>query len=340
MDQSLLILAVVWAISTISVVTAYLFGGQFWYVEHRLDLKLRQFPGGVSGAYGEITLTTLLLVLIWATDLAAKDVSLAGMFENNPVFWLSAACGLGVMIIGRGLYTALTHRECVSHGVSNARLALCYTSYAPYSVINFLIGAVLLGLIVQQFSIDAETLKRLGDAALLPVKADAPLSEEAAIRAIDLAFTDIAILLNGAEDHLTPIFIVASGGLLLNFLILATPMRALFRDVAVMVTVGISVACAVLVSVGIYLVFSGSYTRLVTDAFSAFTDHRGLMATAHWEIAARYGDILQALEDRRRFIGFLSGITNEWGAVAALLGVLQWAASTIKSKDTAQEPAP
>jgi len=334
MDHVSVVLLLAWVSALVSVSLAYVIAGRFWVVEHCLNFQLNGKEKSVSGVYGEAFLISFIIGLLWIIDRVTNETSLLGLVSDYPVIVFTVSALVIIVILLRGIRTAFSEQTSQGdHAISSHQLALCYTVYTVFSSVIFLAAAAIIVLLFGEFNADGKAFLDGREAILQSLSNMGHLSAEETVRQIDLAYTDVHRTLSRGEDQLTPIFIAAGAAFLLNFFILSTPLKSVFREDAVMVTLILNVLAIIGVTLAAFFMFSGGYSQLVENALDGAWQARPAMETAYWEVTARYNDILQALEERRSFLSFLTGVSNEWGGVAAALGVLQWVSMSMINKE-------
>ena len=335
MDQVTTLLFGAWLTALASVFIAYGIAGRFWAIEHRLSFVLSGKEKTASGAYGEAFLVSFVIGLLWVTNFVTEKTEIIELVQAHLGLFVAGSAVMVIVILLRGIRTAFSAQTSEGeHAISSHQLALCYSVYTVFSSIIFLSAAFIVILLLVEFYADGQTFQEGIEAILLGLSDVEHLPAEAAVRQVDLAYTDVHRILNRAEDQLTPVFIGAGAAFLLNFFILSTPLKSVFRNDAVMLTLILNAMAIIAVTVAAFSMFSGGYSQLVDRTLDAVWLARPTMDTAYWEVTARYNDLLQTLEERRSFLSFLTGVSNEWGGVAAALGVLQWVSMSLNTKES------
>jgi hypothetical protein len=68
----------------------------------------------------------------------------------------------------------------------------------------------------------------------------------------------------------------------------------------------------------------------VNDYLQALGRFREPLESANWQAMGRYAQIFFAVDQKKNPIAFITDLSNDWGGLAAILGMLQWAVSQFK----------
>jgi len=328
------ILLIAWVAAIISVVLAYIIAGPIWVRRHSLWFYVGKQKRRVSGLYGEIAIVSFAAAMVWLIDSAGKDVSLGGLIVLNPAATLAAAVAVGLVVYIHGIRTALA-------GEPDERLPLIFTYlvYGIYSLIVFAVGAAVVALLVMQALADTAHLSALADAAIgnLPTGADA--GQAALMRGVEFSYIDMQDLLSKAEDSMTPVFVFMAGIFAINLAVRLTPLRSLFINNAVLMTmVSTLIGLAAVLVVGAWT-YVGNYSGVITQYVDALTALRPAASNLDPLSLARYTSITVEMMDQKSLLSFISSISSEWGGVAAALGLAQWVAQQFNRPEAEESPA-
>ena len=126
---------------------------------------------------------------------------------------------------------------------------------------------------------------------------------------------------------------------MVNLLILHTPIRSLFLDNAVFLTnLSTMTAIAAIVIFGA-TVYIGAYSGFVNDYLGALAKFKEPLASASWQAMSRYSTIFFIVDQKKNPIAFITDLSNDWGGLAAVLGMLQWAVGQFKKPGAEASPA-
>lgn len=328
-----MILLIAWLAAVATVVLAYIIAGPIWVERHSLWFKVGNQRRRVSGMYGEIAIVSFAAGMVWLIDSAGKDVSLDGLVADYPMFTLAAAVVVGLVVYIHGIRTAFAAKP---H--ERWRLFFTYLVYGIYSLTVFAIGAVVVALLVTQAISDTQTLSSLADRAIAGLPAGIAASDADLIRSIEFSYVDMQSLLSEAEETMTPVFMFMAGIFAINLSIRLTPLRSLFINNAVLLTmISTLIGLLAVVAVGTWT-YVGNYAAVITHYVDALDGLRGQAQTMRPFYVMRYSEILVEMIDQKSLLSFVSRISSQWGGVAAGLGLAQWIAQQFNKQEAEESP--
>ncbi|WP_321488884.1 hypothetical protein [uncultured Hyphomonas sp.] len=328
-----MILLIAWLAAIVTVVLAYIIAGPIWVKRHSLWFNVGKQRRRVSGMYGEIAIVSFAAGMVWLIDSAGKDVSLGGLMADHPAFTLGAAIVVGLVVYVHGIRTAFA-----AEPDERWRLFFTYLVYGIYSLTVFAIGAVVVALLVTQAISDTQTLSGLADKAIGGLPAGIAGSDADLIRSIEFSYVDMQSLLSEAEDTMTPVFMFMAGIFAINLSIRLTPLRSLFINNAVLLTmISTLIGLLAVVAVGTWT-YVGNYSAVISQYVDALEDLRGQAETMRPFYVMRYSEILVEMLDQKSLLSFVSRISSQWGGVAAGLGLAQWIAQQFNRPEAEESP--
>lgn len=334
-----MILLIAWLVAIVTVALAYVIAGPIWVKRHSLRFRVGKTVRRTSGAYGEIALISFAAAMVWLIDSAGKDVSLAGLIRDYPLPVLATAIVVGLVVYIHGIRTALA-----AEPDERGRLVLTYLVYGIYSLIIFAVGAVVVALLVMQAISDTQSLSALADKVIsgLPAGAGSGAgsggSDADLIRSIELSYLDMQSLLSEAEDSMTPVFMFMAGIFAINLAVRLTPLRSLFINNAVLLTmVSTLIGLLAVVAVGTWT-YVGNYSAVITHYVEALAGLRGQAEAMRPFYVMRYSEIMVEMLDQKSLLSFVTRISSEWGGVAAALGLAQWVVQQFNRPEAEESP--
>jgi len=328
-----LILLIAWLAAVATVVLAYIIAGPIWVKRHSLWFHVGKQKRRVSGMYGEIAIVSFAAAMVWLIDSAGKDVSLGGLIADYPMAVLIAAMVVGLVVYVHGIRTALA-----AEPDERVRLIFTYLVYGIYSVTVFAIGAVVVALLVMQAIADTQTLSGLAGKAVAGLPAGAVGSDADLIRSIEFSYLDMQSLLSEAEETMTPVFMFMAGIFAINLAIRLTPLRSLFINNAVLLTmISTLIGLLAVVAVGAWT-YVGNYAAVINHYVDALQGLRGQAEAMRPFYVMRYSEIMVEMLDQKSLLSFVSRISSQWGGVAAALGLAQWIAQQFNRPEAEESP--
>ncbi|MEQ9506208.1 MAG: hypothetical protein RLO80_08035 [Hyphomonas sp.] len=329
-----MILLSAWLLAIATVVLAYVIAGPVWVKRHSLRFRVGKSVRRTSGAYGEIALVTFGAAMVWMLDSASRHVSLGGIIGQYPMATLAGLIGVGLVVYIHGVRTAFA-------GEPDERIPLFWTYmvYGIYSLIFFAGGVALVALLVQQTMADADNLQILSQAAINSLPGTEVTGENALMRDLELSYLDVQLMLSQAEDSMTPVFVFMAGIFAINLAVRLTPLRSLFINNAVLLTmVSTLIGLAAVLVVGAWT-YIGSYASVISDYVDALTRMRGQMLEVNPEFVTRYAAITVEMMEQKSLLSFISRVSSEWGGIAAVLGLSQWIAQQFNRPEADESAA-
>jgi len=302
--------------------------GWVWVERHSLQFTIGSRPARCSGAVGEAIILGVCAGILYLVDLTTPAFTISDLIQQHPRAWLIALVVMATVI---GTYSVLAAIKAPAEGRPadfRPRLARAYSVYSGYSTLLFTGGLLLLFTLVSQFSIDAKGFH--AEASRILAAAVPGGGTDAMMGAIERTYLDATLALNSVKDQMAPVFIFAVGIFAVNLLILHTPIRSLYLDNAVFLT-NLSTLVAIL-AIGICgaSVYLGAYSGFVNDYLGALARFKEPLAAGSWQTMGRYSQILFTMDQKRNPIAFITDLANDWGGLAAILGMLQWAIGQFK----------
>ncbi|MEO1964078.1 hypothetical protein [Hyphomonas sp.] len=328
-----MILLIAWLTAVATVVLAYVIAGPIWVKRHSLRFRVGKTVRRTSGAYGEIAIVSFAAAMVWLIDSAGKDVSLASLIMDHPVPVGVAAIVVGLVVYIHGIRTAFA-----AEPDERWRLFFTYLVYGIYSLIVFAVGAVVVALLVMQAIADTQNLSSLADAAIAGLPAGPGVGNGDLIRSIEFSYLDMQSLLSVAEESMTPVFMFMAGIFAINLAIRLTPLRSLFINNAVLLTmISTLIGLMAVLAVGIWT-YVGNYSAVITQYVDAMAALRPQAAKMHPDYVIRYSEIMVEMMDQKSLLSFVTRISSEWGGVAAALGLAQWVAQQFNRPEADESP--
>lgn len=329
-----MILLIAWLVAIATVVLAYIIAGPIWVKRHSLRFRVGKSVRRTSGAYGEIALVTFAAAMVGLIDSAGRDVSLGGLIMDHPVATLASAIGVGLVVYIHGIRTAFA-----AEPDERWRLFFTYMVYGIYSLIIFAGGAVVVGLLVAQAMSDTATLSGLAQTGIANLPSGAGVKEADLIRGLEFSYLDMQTLLSEAEDSMTPVFVFMAGIFAINLAVRLTPLRSLFINNAVLLTmVTTMIGLLAVLAVGAWT-YVGNYSAVITEYVDALARLRPQAEQMRPFYVMRYSEIMVEMLDQKSLLSFVTRISSEWGGVAAALGLAQWVAQQFNRPEADESPA-
>ena len=311
-----------WGCALLAVMLAYWIAGDIWVRRHSLRFNVGSSEVRWSGAVGEMLIVTFAAALVIIIDLASPGVSLDEAMLAHPTLVAGVFGFVALVVYIHGYRTAwAAERD------ERVRLAFTYTVYGVYSLVVFAVGAMLIYLLLDQFRQDFSLFSETSGSIIARLdQLEGASTTDQATRILELSYLDTQKLLASTEQSMSPVFILMAGIFSINLAVRLTPLRALFINNAVLLTqlstlVGL---LAVLVAGG--WVYVGSYTTFL-DTFIGRLDSLEEMVSQEFPgTLSRYSEIYLDAVSQKSLVGFITRMSNEWGGLAAILGIAQWVA--------------
>lgn len=310
-----------WLAAVISVVLAYIVAGHIWKREHSMFFGDSEKPLELSGAVGEVFIVTAGALFLLAINEVCEEVSPGWILTTFPVY---SAAFFALVVIG--VYAYGVYKGMTGLPGEKTRLTATYMVYGVFSAVLFSGICMLAALMIAEAVIDADRFS--ADAGQVLTSAEAlgalPIAEKTS--GLNMVFLDTQAVLKRLEGAMSPVFVFAAGLFAFNLVVRYTPLRRAFAKEAMLATyVTTFVALALVVVTGIW-VYTGQYSTFIGDVLAAMQPMRADFFAAAPDYNSRYTDIWLRLVDDQALLGFLSRMSDQWGGVAALLGIFQWSA--------------
>jgi hypothetical protein len=329
-----LILLFAWLLAVVSVVLAYIIAGPVWVRRHSLKFRVGKSVRRTSGAYGEIALVTFGALMVWMLDSASRDVTLGGIISARPLATTGAMVAVGLIVYVHGIRTAFA-----AEPDERVPLFFTYLVYGVFSLIFFAGGAALVALLVQQTMTDAASLKALAQGAIASIPGPDVSDGNVLMRGLELSYLDIQFMLSQAEQSMTPVFVFMAGIFSINLAVRLTPLRSLFINNAVLLTmVSTLIGLAAVLVIGTWT-YVGSYASVISDYVDALEGLRGQMGGVKPEFVSRYSQITIEMMQQKSLLNFITRVSSEWGGIAAVLGLAQWIAQQFNRPEAEESSA-
>ncbi|MBY9066855.1 hypothetical protein K1X12_08080 [Hyphomonas sp. WL0036] len=329
-----MILLLAWLAAIASVVIAYIVAGPIWVRRHSLRFRVGKSVRRTSGAYGEMLLVSIGALMVWMIDSASPYASVEGIVSAHPMATLGVLVAVGLVVYIHGVRTALA-----ADTGERARLMLTYLVYGVFSLIFFAGGAALIFLLVQQTTADAARLHVLAQAAIGNIPGPEVTGSDALMRGLELSYLDIQFMLQQAENSMTPVFVFMAGIFAINLAVRLTPLRSLFVNNAVLLTlVSTLIGLTAVIVVGTWT-YVGSYASVITEYVGALEQFRSRTGLMKPEYVTRYSQITIEMMQQKSLLSFFSRISSEWGGIAAALGLAQWVAQQFNRPEAEESPS-
>jgi len=321
------VLAAGWLVGSLFLVASYHCAGPIWIERHSLRFKLAGEDRRCSGAIGEMAILFYCAALLWLVDAATPGTDFIGIISRHPMAALGAIAFVAA-IVAFHTVKAVEHPD----PKSRKRLRQTYAIYAVYSTLIFAGGIILIYTLVSQFWADTRNFSADADEILARVRAAGAMDASGASRIVEATYLDAMRLLKLAQDQMTPVFIFAIGIFTVNLLILHTPLRGLFLTNAVFLTnVSTLIAIAAVGAFGA-IVYIFSYNAFVEDYSKALLALPANIVAGDYMFQRRFTDIVLAMQAKSSLVGFVSEMSDEWGGLTAIVGIIQAAASRLAKK--------
>jgi hypothetical protein len=318
-----------WVLGTILLAASYGLAGHVWVERHSLKFNIGSRPAQCSGAVGESIILGVCAGILYLVDITTPAFSILEVLAQHARWWIVTACVMGGVIL---TYSVLAAVKSPTEGQPpdvRGRLVRAYLVYSGYSTLIFTGGLVLLFTLVSQFTVDAKIFHE-ATSRVLAAAVPTSTSGDVLMATVEKTYLDSMTILNSVKDQMAPVFIFAVGIFVVNLLILHTPVRSLFLDNAVFLT-NLSTLVAILaIAICGAAVYIGAYSGFVNDYVSALTKFKEPLANASWQAMSRYSTIFFIVDGKKNPIAFITEMANEWGGLAAVLGMIQWAISQFK----------
>ncbi|KCZ52848.1 hypothetical protein [Hyphomonas pacifica] len=329
-----MILFVGWAIAVITVAIGYVIAGPIWVKRHSLRFRVGHTLRRCSGMYGEIALVTFGAMLVYLIDQSSPSTTVDELVMARPMVSLGAVILVALVVYVHGIRTAMA-----AETGERGRLGFTYSIYGVFSTVFFAGGLALIALVVTQALADASNFSELSKAAIAQLPMSGEADTDTLQRGLELSYLDTQLLLSKAEDSMSPVFVFMAGIFAINLAIRLTPLRSLFINNAVLLTMVTTIIGVIAVLVVGAWTYIGYYSSFINDYLEALTEFRGFIVKANPDALERYSDIYVEMIDQKALLGFVTRISNEWGGVAAVLGVTQWIVEQFNRPEQEESPA-
>jgi hypothetical protein len=318
-----------WLLGTALLAAGYWLAGPVWVERHSLKFHIGSRPARCSGAVGEAVIFSVCAGILYLVDITTPAFTISELLAQNARWWLLTAGVMAGVIL---LYSVSTALKSPAEGQApdfRKRLVRAYLVYSGYSTLLFTGGLLLLITLLSQFSIDAKEFQAT-TSRILAEAVPASGSPDGMMAVIERTFLDAMTTLNSVKDQMAPVFIFAIGIFAVNLLILHTPIRSLYLNNAVFLTNLSTLAAIAAIVIFGASVYIGAYSGFVNDYLQALGRFREPLESANWQAMGRYAQIFFAVDQKKNPIAFITDLSNDWGGLAAILGMLQWAVSQFK----------
>lgn len=309
-----------WLVAVVSVSLAYWIAGPIWIERHSLRYRMSGRMHRASGAVGEITLLTFGAAMVVGIDLASRDSNLDGLFTSWPL-----PMALAFLFILPFIWIHSVRSGLAAPVAQKKTLFRTYMVYGVFSTIFFYGGVCMMALLAQQYVLDYNNVKELSAAALAPLDGDFANADDVQ-RALEFSYLDAQTLLARVEDSMSPTFVFAAGIFTINLAIRLTPLRSLYLKNAVLMTHMMTLLAIVSILVAGAWAYVGNYAAFIDGYLERLHSIRDAVAERGIEHFDRYTDIVISMTSQKTLVGFITRMSNEWGGLAAILGIAQWAA--------------
>lgn len=325
-----MLILISWLVATVSVTLGYIIAGDIWKRRHSIFFGVSGKRLRMSGLFGEIFIVSAAACLLFVIERVSEETSVAGLLAAHPV--VAAAC---LIIVAAAVYIHGVRTALAAPEDEHRPLLMTYMVYGIFSTVLFAGLGSIVALMVAEALADAALFAARSDAVMAEIAALSGLGPDAMTSGLNMAYLDMLRVLGGLETSMSPAFVFAAGLFLLNLLIRYTPLRAVFVTNAVLLTyVTTFLAIAIVLGTGIW-VYTGQYSQFLDETLAGLATLRPAFEGAPAEYTARYADIWMRVVNEQALLGFLSRMSEEWGGVAALLGVIQWGADRFSSSEAA-----
>lgn len=348
-DAGLVLIA--YLLGLLSLHFGYRSGGRTWVRRHGLVWRAGKKRRLVSGFYPEMLIFTACAILVLVVDLAISQVSLLETVTGYPRVTAGVIITVIAIVAGYSIQTVLGARHDPAEKPADVhRLARAYTAYAPYSIILFCGGSIVLVMLARQFGFDqqafnaasAHVIDLLTDAEGLHKlhlhdasidRALATFEYGQALATIETAYGQITLATNLLQDQMNPVFIFATAVFAVNILIRFTPAKNAFLDGArnmTMVSTGAAIGLCVVF--GLYVYFY-SYADLLEAAIEKMRGLGPATVLGEWGMTQRYNEVFVALNERKNLFGFLKAIGGEGSGIATFVFGVQFALDRLADRE-------
>jgi hypothetical protein len=343
---------VFYLIGLLSLYLGYRGGGRTWVRRHGLVWRSGRKRRLISGFFPEMLIFTACAVLLLVVDLAAPNVTLLSTVAASPGLSLGAVAFVAIVVIVYSFYAVRSARDDPAERAGDRkRLARAYTAYAPYSIILFCGGALVLIMLARQFAVDqigfdaeAGRVRALFSqaqglhAAHLRALTGGDVSGAEQIYAqalstIETAQGRLSLATTLLQDQMNPVFIFATAVFAVNILIRFTPAKNAFLDGARSMTlVSTALAIGLCFLFGLYTYFH-SYAGLLTDAITRMHQIAPDSRLGAWEMTQRYNEVFVALNERKNLFGLIKAIGGEGSGMATFVFGVQFALERLSDRE-------
>jgi hypothetical protein len=317
-----------WLLGCALLAGSYGLAGHVWVARHSLKFHIGSRPARASGAVGEAVIFSVCAGILYLVDITTPAFTISQLLSQNARWWLLTAGVMTGVILAYSVGTAVKAPAEGQAPDFRKRLVRAYLVYSGYSTILFTGGLLLVITLVSQFAVDAKEFQATTSRIL--AEATPVGSADGMMAIVERTFLDAMTTLNSVKDQMAPVFIFAIGIFAVNLLILHTPIRSLYLNNAVFLTnlsTMIAIAAIVIFGASVYI---GAYSGFVNDYLQALGRFREPLESANWQAMGRYAQVFFAVDQKKNPIAFITDLSNDWGGLAAILGMLQWAVSQFK----------
>ncbi|HIG21909.1 MAG TPA: hypothetical protein EYG02_04050 [Henriciella marina] len=323
-----MLILISWLVATVSVGLAYVIAGDIWKRRHSIFFGVSGKRLRMSGLFGEIFIVSAAAFMLYLIDRVSEETSVGGILAAHPLF-----SGVVLFVVLSAVYIHGVRTALSAPDDEKRPLLMTYLVYGIFSTVLFAGLASIVALMVSEAMADAAVFSARSEAVVTEIAGLSGAAPDAMTSGLNMAYLDTLRVLGGLESSMSPAFVFAAGLFLLNLLIRYTPLRAVFVTNAVVLTyVTTFLAIVIVVGTGIW-VYTGQYSQFLDEVLGGLTMLRPAFEGAPAEYTARYADIWMRVAEEQALLGFLSRMSEEWGGVAALLGVIQWGADRFRSRE-------
>lgn len=346
-----LLVAIGYALGLLSLHLGYRFGGRTWVRRHGLVWRAGKRRKLVSGFYPEMLIFTACSALVLVVDCAAPNVTLASTLSERAGLSFGALAFVTLIVAGYSWQTITAAKRDPDEKPGDVRrLARAYTAYAPYSIILFCGGTLVLIMLARQFGFDQAAFdleagrvralfaqaQSLQAAHVQMIGVDAEQARvlyAQTLATIETAHGRLSLATTLLQDQMNPVFIFATAVFAINILIRFTPAKNAFLDGARNMTmVSTALAIGLCFLFGLYTYFH-SYAGLLADAINRMHQLAPDSRLGAWEMTQRYNEVFVALNERKNLFGLIKAIGGEGSGMATFVFGVQFALERLADRE-------
>jgi hypothetical protein len=349
-----LLVGVAYLAALISLHLGYRAGGRTWVRRHGLVWREGKKRKLISGFYPECLIITACAILVLVVDAAIPNVTLWRVMTQYPGYALGALAFVVLVVVVYSFKTVSGARGDPAEKPSDVRrLARAYTAYAPYSIILFCGGALVLIMLALQFGHDQRVFDseaahvralfaeatRLHATHLKALSVDpqqASFAYAQSLATIETAHGRLSLATNLLQDQMNPVFIFATAVFALNILIRFTPAKNAFLDGARSATMVSTAGAIGLCFLFGLITYFHSYAGLLADCIASMSRLAPESRLGAWDMTQRYNELFVSLNERKNLFGLIKAVGGEGSGMATFAFGVQFALERVADREEAK----